>query len=62
VRSDGGRRLAVLALLVTVLIWSSTFVATKVLLEEADPFAVTAGGFLIGFIVLMPSPTVRDSG
>jgi hypothetical protein len=42
VRSDGGRRLAVVALLVTVLIWSSTFVATKVLLVEADPFAVTA--------------------
>jgi drug/metabolite transporter (DMT)-like permease len=54
VRSDGGRRLAVLALLVAVLVWSSTFVVTKVLLEEADPFAVTAGRFLIGFVVLAP--------
>ena len=51
---DGGRRLAVLALLVAVLVWSSTFVLTKVLLEEADPFAVTAGRFLIGFVVLAP--------
>jgi drug/metabolite transporter (DMT)-like permease len=51
---DGGRRLAVLALLVTVFVWSSTFVATKVLLEEAYPFAVTAGRFLIGFVVLAP--------
>ena len=37
VGSDGGRRLAVLALLVAVLVWSSTFVLTKVLLEEAAP-------------------------
>jgi drug/metabolite transporter (DMT)-like permease len=51
---DGGRRLAVLALLVTVFVWSSTFVVTKVLLEEAYPFAVTAGRFLIGFVVLAP--------
>lgn len=51
---DCGRRLAVLALLVAVLVWSSTFVLTKVLLEEADPFAVTAGRFLIGFVVLAP--------
>ena len=27
---------------------------TKVLLEEADPFFVTAGRFLIGFVVLAP--------
>jgi drug/metabolite transporter (DMT)-like permease len=54
VRSDSDRRLAVLALLVAVLIWSSTFVVTKVLLEEVDPFAVTAGRFLIGFMVLAP--------
>jgi drug/metabolite transporter (DMT)-like permease len=47
VGSDGGRRLAVPALLGTVLIWSSTFVVTRVFLEEADHFAVTAGRFLI---------------
>jgi drug/metabolite transporter (DMT)-like permease len=47
VGSDGSRRLAVLALLVTVLIWSSTLVVTKVILEEADQLAVTAGRFLI---------------
>src|SRR3712207_9099311 len=51
---DGARRLAVLALLVAVLVWSSTFVLTKVLLEEADPFFVTARRFLIGFVVLAP--------
>ncbi|MDQ3795185.1 MAG: DMT family transporter [Actinomycetota bacterium] len=35
-----------------MLIWSSTCAVIKALLKEADPFAVTAGRFLTGFIVL----------
>ena len=37
-----------------MLIWSSTCAVIKAFLKEADPFAVTAGRFFPGFIVLTP--------
>ncbi len=37
-----GRRLAVLALVVTMTVWGSSFVVTKLVLDEAGHFAVTA--------------------
>jgi drug/metabolite transporter (DMT)-like permease len=50
----GGRRLAVLALLVTMTVWGSTFVVTKAVLTEARPFTVTMLRFGIGLLVLLP--------
>jgi drug/metabolite transporter (DMT)-like permease len=50
----GGRRLAVLALLVTMTVWGSTFVVTKSVLDEAGPFAVAVLRFGIGLSVLLP--------
>lgn len=50
----GGRRLSVLALLVTMAIWGSTFVVTKAVLAEAGPFVVTVARFGIGLGVLLP--------
>ncbi len=50
----GGRGLAILALLCAMIIWGSTFVVTKFLLEEAGPFFVTVGRFVIGLGVLLP--------
>ena len=49
-----GRRLATLALVVTMAVWGSSFVVTKLVLDEAGPFAVTALRFGIGFLVLLP--------
>lgn len=34
--------------------WGSTFIVTKILLQESGPFFVTVGRFLIGFAVLLP--------
>jgi drug/metabolite transporter (DMT)-like permease len=49
-----GRRLALVALMVTMIVWGSTFVVTKSVLDEAGPFAVTALRFGIGLLVLLP--------
>ena len=49
-----GRRLAVLALVVTMAVWGSSFVVTKLVLGEAGPFALTALRFGIGLMVLLP--------
>jgi drug/metabolite transporter (DMT)-like permease len=48
------RWVAVLALLCAMIVWGSTFIATKILLEESGPFFVTMGRFLIGLAVLLP--------
>ena len=50
----GDRRLAVLALVATMAIWGSSFVVTKLVLDEAGPFAVTALRFGLGLLVLLP--------
>src|SRR5829696_8766883 len=49
-----GRRLALVALMVTMIVWGSTFVVTKSVLDAAGPFAVTALRFGIGLLVLLP--------
>ena len=49
-----GRWVAVLALLCAMIVWGSTFIVTKILLEESGPFFVTMGRFLIGLAVLLP--------
>ncbi len=49
-----GRRLAVLALVVTMTIWGSSFVVTKLVLDEAGPFTVTVLRFGLGLLVLLP--------
>jgi drug/metabolite transporter (DMT)-like permease len=49
-----GRHLAVLALLVSMAVWGSTFVVTKSVLDEAGPFAVAVLRFGIGLLVLLP--------
>src|SRR5215212_5650497 len=50
----GGRRLAVLALVVTMAIWGSSFVVTTLVLDEAGPFAVTLLRFGLGLLFLLP--------
>ena len=50
----GGERLAVFALLLAMVLWSSVFVATKEAMGEAGPFTVAAVRFAIGFAVLLP--------
>jgi drug/metabolite transporter (DMT)-like permease len=50
----GGRRLAVLALLATMIVWGSSFVVTQAGLAEAGPFTVTALRFGLGLLVLLP--------
>ncbi len=50
----GGRRPAVFALLLAMVLWGSVFVATKEVLEGAGPFTVAAGRFAIGFAALLP--------
>jgi hypothetical protein len=49
-----GRRLAVVALVVTMIVWGSSFVVTKLVLDEAGPFAVTVLRFGFGLSVLLP--------
>ncbi len=52
--SGSGRQLAVLALLLTMTVWGSTFVVTKAVLAEAEPFTITVPRFGIGLRVLLP--------
>ena len=52
--SGSGRQLAVLALLLTMTVWGSTFVVTKAVLAEAGPFTITVLRFGIGLGVLLP--------
>ena len=49
-----GRHLAVLSLVVTMTIWGSSFVVTKLVLDEAGPFTVTVLRFGLGLLVLLP--------
>ena len=48
------KRKAYLLLLLTILIWGTTFIATKVLLREVAPLTLTLLRFLIAFIALVP--------
>ncbi len=48
------RRRALLALLITVIIWGTTFVATKVALRDVAPFTLTLARFLSASLVLLP--------
>ncbi|MCC7352448.1 MAG: EamA family transporter [Anaerolineae bacterium] len=48
------RYLAVLALLLTVTIWGTTFAVTKVALREVQPFTLTLLRFLLGCMALAP--------
>jgi drug/metabolite transporter (DMT)-like permease len=48
------RSAAVLALLITVTIWGTTFVATKVALRDIPPFLLTLLRFLLACVVLAP--------
>ena len=48
------RRLAFIGLLVTVLIWGTTFVATKVALGDTPPFTLTLLRFVFASLVLVP--------
>lgn len=48
------KRRAYLLLLLTILIWGTTFIATKVLLREVAPLMLTLLRFLIAFIALVP--------
>lgn len=51
-RSVRGR--AVLALLTAILLWGSTFIVTRVVLNQVGPFVLTFLRFLIGLAVLLP--------
>lgn len=42
------------ALLITVLIWGSTFVISKIALQEMGPFTLSALRFIIAFVMLAP--------
>ncbi|MHB0857683.1 MAG: DMT family transporter [Anaerolineae bacterium] len=44
----------VLALLLTVLIWGSTYIITKSALNDIGPFALAAVRFVIGYAILVP--------
>lgn len=45
---------AYIALILTVLIWGTTFLATKVLLRQVGPLQLTLLRFLIAFLILAP--------
>lgn len=47
------RRLSTLFLIVTVLIWGSTYVATKWAMRDVGPFATAALRFLVGWVILL---------
>jgi drug/metabolite transporter (DMT)-like permease len=49
-----GRPAAIAALLVVVLIWSSTFVATKLLFGQAGPSQIALLRFVVAFAILLP--------
>jgi drug/metabolite transporter (DMT)-like permease len=52
--SASARTSALLALVAAAAIWGSTFVATKILLDEAEPFFIAAARFAIALAVLWP--------
>jgi drug/metabolite transporter (DMT)-like permease len=54
VMSASARASAVLALVAAAAIWGSTFVVTKILLDEAAPFFIAAARFAIALGVLWP--------
>lgn len=50
---------SVLLLLVTMTIWGSTFVVTKAVIEELQPFTLAFGRVVVGAIVLAPFAAMR---
>lgn len=48
------KRRAYILLLLTIFIWGTTFIATKVLLREVAPLQLTLLRFIIAFIALVP--------
>jgi drug/metabolite transporter (DMT)-like permease len=52
--SASARTSALLALVAASAIWGSTFVVTKILLDEAEPFFIAAARFAIALAVLWP--------
>jgi drug/metabolite transporter (DMT)-like permease len=52
--SASARTSALLALVAAAAIWGSTFVVTKILLDEAAPFFIAAARFAIALVVLWP--------
>ena len=52
--SSGGRSGAIAALLVVVAIWSSTFVATKLLFGQAGPSQIALLRFVVASAILLP--------
>jgi drug/metabolite transporter (DMT)-like permease len=48
------RTSALVALVAAAAIWGSTFVVTKILLDEAEPFFIAAARFVIALAVLWP--------
>ena len=51
------RRRGYLALFVTLMIWGSTFLITKIVLREIGPLALTGLRFIIAFAILAPLAT-----
>ncbi len=56
------RTLAIAALLAVVLIWSSTFVATKLLFGQIGPLALASLRFLVATAILVPLADWRAAG
>ena len=52
--SASARTSALLALVAAAAIWGSTFVVTKILLDEAGPFFIAAARFAVALAVLWP--------
>ena len=52
--SASARTSALLALVAAAAIWGSTFVVTKILLDEAEPFFIAVARFAIALAVLWP--------
>lgn len=48
------RAYGITALMLAVLLWGSTFIATKLILNSIGPFALTFLRFVIGFLGLLP--------
>ena len=42
--------------LVTILIWGTTFISTKVLLDTLTPLEILFGRFLLGYLALLMLP------
>jgi drug/metabolite transporter (DMT)-like permease len=62
VASATARTRALLALVAATAIWGSTFVVTKLLLDEAPPFFIAAARFVIALAVLWPLLARPGSG